>query len=157
MAALRTEPLDERQADLALRMSGSLAALETMFNLLLDISRIDAAATSAAPSRFALGPLLRRLADEFAPQVEAHGLRLALHLPPTQAAFVDSDPVLLERILRNLLANAAKFTAQGGILLACRLRGAVRDSVGASAVPHWRIEVWDSGLGIADAERVLTK
>ena len=171
MAALRTEPLDQRQADLVLRMSGSLSALETMFNLLLDISRIDAGATPAQPSRIALAPLLRRLADEFAPQVEARGLRLALRLPPTEAAYVDSDPVLLERILRNLLANAAKYTAHGGILLACRLRGqargqargpvrekvygALRGAVpdNASAGPHWRIEVWDSGLGITEAEQ----
>ena len=153
MAALRTEPLDERQADLVLRMSGSLAALETMFNLLLDISRIDAGATAAAPCRFALGPLLRQLADEFAPQVEARGLRLALRLPPATPAFVHSDPVLLERILRNLLANAARYTGQGGILLACRLRGAGLASAGDGVGPHWRIEVWDTGLGIADAEQ----
>ena len=78
MAALRAEPLDECQADLVQRMSGSLVALETMFNLLLDISRIDAGATTPASRSFALRPLLRRLADEFAPQLEARGLRLAL-------------------------------------------------------------------------------
>ena len=153
MTALRTEPLDERQADLVQRMSGSLAALETMFKLLLDISRIDAGATPALPCRFALGPLLRQLAEEFAPQVEARGLRLALRLPPATPACVHSDPVLLERILRNLLANAARYTRQGGILLACRLRGAGQADMGQATGPHWRIEVWDTGLGIAPAEQ----
>ena len=77
-----------------------------------------------------------------------------------------SDPLLLERILRNLLANAARYTRQGGILLACRLppaacrlppaacrlRSAGRASAGDATGPHWRIEVWDTGLGITDAE-----
>ena len=146
LAALRAEPLDERQADLVQRMTGSLAALDTMFNALLDISRMDGGAVVPQPAVIALEPLLRRLADEFAPQAEARGLRLALHLPGADVqARAFSDAVLIERIVRNLLANAVKYTARGGVLLACRLRQA--------PAPHWRIEVWDTGVGIADADR----
>ena len=50
---------------------------------------------------------------------------------------MQSDPLLLERMLRNLLANAVRYTARGGIVLGCRPRGALL-----------RIEVWDSGPGI---------
>ena len=146
LAALRAEPLGEAQADLVQRMTGSLAALDTMFNALLDISRMDGGAMVPQPAVFALDPLLRRLADEFAPQAEARGLRFALRLPGADVQpRATSDAVLIERIVRNLLANAVKYTARGGVLLACRLR----------QVPeaHWRIEVWDTGVGIADADR----
>ena len=55
-------------------------------------------------------------------------------------AWVQSDPILLHRILLNLVSNALRYTHRGGVLVACR---AIR---GGS---HLRIEVWDSGIGIA--------
>jgi len=58
---------------------------------------------------------------------------------------VRSDPVLVERVLRNLIANAVKYTQQGGVLVSCRPRDA--------GEPRWRVEVWDTGPGIADTER----
>ena len=57
-------------------------------------------------------------------------------------AWVRSDPVLLERILRNLISNAIRYTARGGVLAGTRRRG------GALA-----LEVWDSGIGIPESER----
>lgn len=154
MAALRSERLDPTQADLVQRMSGSLSALETMFNMLLDMSRIDAGALTPAAKTFAIEPMLRQLAEEFAPQAEAQGLRLALRLPSSTAAFAHSDPVLVERIVRNLLANAVKYTSRGGILVACRLRRACSPgNVHAHTSRHWRIEVWDTGVGIADHDK----
>jgi signal transduction histidine kinase len=144
-AALRAGPLAPQQAELAERMQGSLAALDTLFAALMDVSRMDAGAVVPQWDTVALAPLLQRLADEWAPQAEARGLRLALHLSEPAAATV-TDPVLLERVLRNLLANAVKYTAKGGVLLACRLR------TGADGQRHHRVEVWDSGEGIAAAE-----
>lgn len=61
--------------------------------------------------------------------------------------------MLRQRILRNLPADATRYTRQGGILLACRLHGAGRASAAEAAGPHWRIEVWNIGLGIAEAEQ----
>jgi signal transduction histidine kinase/CheY-like chemotaxis protein len=155
MAALRAERLDARQADLVERMSGSLSALGALFNMLLDMSRIDAGALAPAVKTFTIEPLLRRLADEFAPQADAKGLRLALRLPSTgmaDAAFTHSDPLLVERVVRNLLANAVKYTSQGGVLLACRLRHGMTGSA-AARPPQWRVEVWDTGVGIADEDK----
>ncbi len=145
-AALRAGPLAPQQAELAERMQGSLAALDTLFAALMDVSRMDAGAVVPQWDTVALAPLLHRLADEWAPQAEARGLRLALHLSDPGATSV-TDPVLLERVLRNLLANAVKYTSRGGVLLACRLR------TGADGQRHHRIEVWDSGEGIAPAEQ----
>jgi signal transduction histidine kinase len=157
MAALRSERLDARQADVVERMSGSLSALGALFNMLLDMSRIDAGALAPAAKTFAIEPLLRRLADEFAPQADAHGLRLALRLPSTgmaDSAFTHSDPMLVERVVRNLLANAVKYTSHGGVLLACRLRCSVLPGGAlAGRPPQWRIEVWDTGVGIADEDK----
>jgi anti-sigma regulatory factor (Ser/Thr protein kinase)/CheY-like chemotaxis protein len=98
----------------------------------------------------ALAPLLRRLADEGALPAEARGLRLALHMAPNPGggeALTVTDPQLLERLLRNLLTNAVKYTRDGGVLLACRLRRS------ESGQRLWRIEVWDSGVGIAEADQ----
>ena len=145
-AALRAGPLAPEQAELAERMQGSLAALDTLFAALLDVSRMDAGAVVPQWDTVPLAPLLRRLADEWAPQAEARGLRLALHVSDPGAMTV-TDPVLLERVLRNLLANAVKYTPRGGVLLACRLRS------GADGRSHYRIEVWDSGEGIAPADQ----
>ncbi len=58
-----------------------------------------------------------------------------------------SDPLLVERVLRNLIANAVKYTKSGGVLVTCRPRAA------GSTSPSWRVEVWDTGPGIAVEER----
>lgn len=76
---------------------------------------------------------------EFGGQAEAKGLRL--RAVPTDAV-VHSDPALLERILRNLIANAIRYTETGGVLVGCRTRG---DTL-------W-IEVYDTGRGIAEPDR----
>ena len=144
-AALRAGPLAPAQAEIASRMQASLAALDTMFAALLDVSRMDAGAVSPQWDTVSLAPLLHRLALEWAPQAEARGLRLAVHVSDPLAVTV-TDPLLLERVLRNLLANAVKYTQQGGVLLACRARTAAEGTVG------WRVEVWDTGIGMARAE-----
>lgn len=149
-AALRAGPLAPPQLELAERMQGSLAALDLLFAALLDVSRMDSGSVVPQWDTVALAPLLSRLADEWAPQAEARGLRLALHVSDPQAQTV-TDPLLLERVLRNLLANAVKYTPKGGVLLACRLRS------GPEGQQQHRIEIWDSGVGISstDHERVF--
>ena len=122
------------------RMGASVAALQAMFDALLDLTRIDAGAVVPHPAPLDLAALLRRLGDEFAPQAERRGLRLALH--GAGAAPVVADALLLERIVRNLLSNALKFTRAGGVLLAWRRRAGA-----------WRVEVWDTGCGIAPGEQ----
>ncbi|HEY5076527.1 MAG TPA: ATP-binding protein, partial [Acidimicrobiia bacterium] len=158
LAALRADDLTAGQVDLVDRIGNSLDALDSLFKTLLDVSRIDGGAVVPEQKVLALGPLLRHLADEFAPQAEARGLRLSLRMADVSAKlWVRSDPQLLERILRNLLANAVKYTPRGGILLACRPRTVTgKDERGISR-RFWRIEVWDSGVGISssDQERVF--
>lgn len=146
--ALAEARLDAGQAELMHRIKASLAATESMFDALLDISRIDAGAVVPERRSFRIDLMLRRLAGEFAPLADEKGLRLSLYVSAAdRAAFVLSDPLLVERILQNLLANALKYTSCGGVLLSCRVRGGDR----------WRVEIWDTGLGIpaADQARVF--
>jgi signal transduction histidine kinase/ActR/RegA family two-component response regulator len=120
------------------RITASVTALETLLSALLDVSRLDAGIVVAHPQDFALRPLLDRLADECMPEALERGLSLGVVCGD---AVVHSDPVLLERILRNLVTNALRYTDKGGVVVGCRRRG-----------DAWSLEVWDSGEGIAPSE-----
>lgn len=132
---LRHLASDPAQQGLAEQMERSTTALEQLLDALLDISRLDAGGVVPRPQPFALQGLFERIAVEFAPLAQAKGL--SLRLRPT-SHWVRSDPVLLERILINLVANALRYTRAGGVLLAARRHG--------TAI---RIVVADSGIGIA--------
>ncbi|MEK0082921.1 PAS domain S-box protein [Benzoatithermus flavus] len=116
-------------------MEQALEALGALLDSLLDVSKLDAGLVVAQPAPIPLAPLLERLAAEYAPRAEAAGLRLRVVSP---RVVVRSDPVLLERMLRNLIENALRYTKRGGVLVGCRRRG-----------EHVRIEVVDTGIGIA--------
>jgi CheY-like chemotaxis protein len=90
----------------------------------------------ARPESFALAPLLAGEVASLMPLALAKGLRLRLHAP--DAAWVHADPMLLRRIVANLLGNALRYTPRGSVLLAARRRGG-----------QWQVECRDSGIGIA--------
>ncbi len=115
-------------------MQHALEALKRLLDGLLDISKLDAGVVRPAPAVFALRPVLDRLATEYRPQVIRKGLEL--RVVPT-SLWLRSDPVLLERILRNLLENALRYTRQGRIVMGVRRAGG-----------QARVVVCDSGIGI---------
>ncbi|MFO1282405.1 MAG: ATP-binding protein [Burkholderiales bacterium] len=139
VAALAQRAKDGETAPLVASVRGALGALEAQFSQLIDLSRLEAGALEPVRQRVALAPLFERIAGEFA--VEARARRLALAAVRTRA-HVDSDPALLERMLRNLVANALRYTARGGIVIGARRRGA-----------DIAIEVVDTGVGIAPEHR----
>nr|WP_247897040.1 MHYT domain-containing protein [Azospirillum argentinense] len=120
-------------------MSESLNGLRTLLDSLLDVSRLDAGVVTPAVTEFALGPLLQRLADEYRGRAAEVGI--ALRYVPTDG-WTRSDPALVERILRNLVENAIRYTESGRILIGCR-------RIGNSL----RIEVLDTGIGIPEDKR----
>jgi len=114
----------------------ALGTMSAMLNTLLDINLLDAGIISYTPVGLSVAPLLDRLGQDFA--FQAGAANDVLHLVDSRL-IVESDPKLLEQILRNLLSNAFKYTHDGRVLLGCRRRG---DRV--------RIEVWDNGIGIPE-------
>jgi signal transduction histidine kinase/CheY-like chemotaxis protein len=138
-SALMGEVSLAKPRELVGKISRCVDALEKMFAELMDISRIDAGTVAVGRSSFALQGMFDRLDADFMPLAREKGLRLRIR--PTRE-WTRSDPLMFERILRNLVANAIRYTERGGVLVACRRRG---ESV-------W-IQVWDSGIGIAERER----
>jgi signal transduction histidine kinase len=138
-AALSERSRDPGVTGLVTSINASVEALEGLFNALLDMSKLDAGAVQPELRDFPLARVLDRLRVELAPEAAEKGLRLRVR---RTRAWVHSDPVLLERILRNLIANAIRYTERGGVLAAARRRG---DAL--------VLEVWDSGVGIPAAER----
>ena len=130
---------DAETRQIAAQAGAAVTALQELLDAILDISRLDAGAVSPKVSDFAAAALLDRLTTAFAPSAAENGLRL--RVVPSRL-YVRSDPMLLERILLNLTANALRYTRRGGILVGCRRRGG-----------RVRIEVWDTGIGIAPEQR----
>ncbi len=127
-----------RAQGLVARLDETLTAISGMLNTLLDINQIDAGTMQAERVRFSVNDLLVRLRNEFSYHARAKGL--VLRVVPC-SALVETDPRLLEQMLRNLLSNAMKFTDHGNILLGCRRRAGTL-----------HIEVWDTGIGIPNKE-----
>ena len=117
------------------RIQGAVQALEALLRGLLDLSRLDTADARLQRQAVALQPLFDALALHHQADAQARGLRLRLR--PT-ALVVDTDPVLLDQVLRNLVGNALRHTRCGGVLVAARRHGAA----------GVRLQVWDSGIGI---------
>ena len=127
-----------RLQDLAKHIAVSVDALEMLFNALLDISKLDAGVTSVEKTDFALQNTFLRLANDFTPLAHDKGLNLTV--APTEAR-VHTDPQLLEQVLRNLLANAIRYTETGQVSVMAVNRAGL-----------WHVEVIDSGIGIASTE-----
>lgn len=128
--------------DLATRAKSAVGNLSGLLNALLDISRLDAGIVTVANETVVLRDLFRDLRDEFAAEAHQRGLELRI---VDSDLLVDSDPMMLRRILNNLLSNAFRYTKAGSILLGCRRRGNTVE-----------IQVLDTGSGIpADQQAMI--
>lgn len=120
-------------------MEQSLAGLKLLLDSLLDASKLDAGIIVPKQEDVAIGPLLARIAAEYGPSAAEAGLRFRT-LP--SRAMVRSDAALLERIIRNFIQNALRYTTSGGIVLGTRFRQG-----------RLRIVVADTGLGIPEEKQ----
>lgn len=148
---LLVEALMRRNRDPALEpmledLRQSMASTNLMFGSLLDLSRMDVGRVPQSPTEIQLAALLGEVVSVFREQASRRGLQLRWRPPPPQAR-VFADPLLMRQALVNLVHNALRYTEAGGLLLGVRRRGA-----------SWRIEVWDTGMGIAteDRERIFS-
>jgi two-component system, sensor histidine kinase len=114
-------------------------ALTMMFNSLLEISRLESGAVDVEIVDVSLASILNTLIAEFKPRIEAKNLLL---IEQWHDCSVRTDPMLLNRILRNLLDNALKFTARGHIKITAQTQG-----------ERIELTIEDSGIGIPQAEQ----
>ncbi|WP_185961368.1 PAS domain-containing sensor histidine kinase [Telmatospirillum sp. J64-1] len=117
-------------------LSKAMKAGEELLTSLLDVSSFEAGTIKIHSSVFPLDVLIEEIAQEYYEMAEQSGLRLKIHGLPVM---VETDRVLLKRMLRNLVNNAFRYTNRGGILIGCRQSGG-----------NVLIQVWDTGSGIPD-------
>jgi PAS domain S-box-containing protein len=143
---LDTELTEEQREYVSLiRQSGE--NLLTIINDILDFSKIEAGKLELESEPFALGSVIEAILKTLSPRAAAKGLRVSHSLQPDVPPQVRGDSVRLGQVLSNLLANAIKFTHQGGV------------EVGVSALPPpagellLRFSVRDTGIGIPDEQQ----
>ncbi len=139
--ALRSKSRDPEVAGLVDSINESVDALEGLFGELLDITRIDSGGVDVNPAPVHMKAMFARLRLHFEPIAFEKGLMLSFR---GEQHVAHADPVLLERVLRNWVSNAIRYSDDGGVLLSCRLR---HTPVG----PRLLLQVWDTGIGISEA------
>jgi signal transduction histidine kinase len=139
-AALTMRPLDAPSREIAEHMNTALQALASQLTALLDISKLDAGVIRVNPARLNLRAVAERLCREFEPAARAKGLALRLSCPAQ--CWVQTDALLFDRVLRNVLDNAVKYTDAGQVRVQVRADG-----------EHYSVAVVDSGRGIPEQEQ----
>ena len=137
--ALRARTHEPEVAQLVNSINESVDALEGLFSELLDITRIDSGGVEVNPESFEVGEIFRKIRLHFEPSAFEKGLGLRIRGGRHVAL---ADPLLVERIVRNLVSNAIRYTADGTVLVSCRKRG-----------DKLLLQVWDTGPGIGEEER----
>ena len=133
--ALSAQPPGPEANRMLARISATVGSMGEMFDALLDVSKLDAGVVAAESRVFDLQGLVESLCTQEGPVAAERGIVLRVNARPVP---VNTDPLLLERVVRNLMANALRYTDRGGILITLRRRG-------DAAV----LRVVDTGIGIA--------
>ncbi|AGK59885.1 integral membrane sensor hybrid histidine kinase [Hyphomicrobium denitrificans 1NES1] len=120
---------------LVAQMEEGLHGLKGMFDALLNVSRLDAKLIEPTKVAVSVSEIIERISVGFKVEAEQNGLKF---LSRAQNWTLETDPALLETIIRNLVSNALKFTRQGGVILAARRRNGQR-----------MIDIYDSGPGLS--------
>ena len=143
VSLLRQQPSASSETrELTNMLDEAVASMESLLVGLLDISRLDAGAVQPQFQAVSLQDVFQAVRVHEQSAAEAKGLSLRFRMPRDLAlgqTMLMTDPMLLHSVLRNLLANAIRYTQRGGVLVAVRRRGPRRI----------RIEIWDTGIGIA--------
>jgi signal transduction histidine kinase len=137
VARLEQLPHGDETQRLIGNLEASVRAMQDLLDGLLDISRLDAGVEKAHAGPVQVAALMEQVEREFASVAEQKGITLRVRPSPL---WVSSDSRLLYRMLLNLVSNAVRYTADGGVLVACRRRGG-----------RALLEVHDTGTGIPAA------
>ncbi len=139
LSALTSFDIGREPAGLIDQADRSLATLEDLLRTLLDLSKLDAGVMTPDLQAFAIDDLVASLVKEQAQAATRRGLKLR-HFSVRR--MVRSDPLLLRRVIQNLIANGLRYTRRGGVLVGGRARA-----------DRWTVEVWDTGPGIPEERR----
>ncbi|MBI3898426.1 MAG: hybrid sensor histidine kinase/response regulator [Gammaproteobacteria bacterium] len=140
LGSLRLNVTQKKVSPTLQQMETALESLESLFDNVLDVTQLESGKVEVNIEPVSVAALFEKLAHEFKPLTDAKDLTFQVR--PSHA-LVQTDRLSIERILRNLLANAIKYTDRGGILLGCRR---------SRATGMATIQVFDTGIGIVDAE-----
>lgn len=138
LETLQRSPMSPHQLTVLGHAQAASSAAVEMLTTLLDYSRLEAGVVKMRPAAFAVQPLLTALEQEFGVQADNAGLVYRTHETST-AAYADRSLVML--VMHNFISNALRYTARGGVLIACRRRGR-----------RIALEVWDTGAGIPQSQ-----
>ncbi|UUX97174.1 hybrid sensor histidine kinase/response regulator [Aquabacterium sp. J223] len=143
LADVLSRHVDEKPDPLLVQqLQDAAGAMGQLFQGILDMSRLEAGAVAVRRGRTSIDEVLSRVVAQTRPQAARNRVALHWHRSPN-VRYGDTDALLLERIVLNLVGNAVRYTPAGGrVLIGCRPRGGTL-----------KIEVWDTGIGIADADR----
>lgn len=154
IAALARKVRGPENNQLLDQIDGSLNNVNTMLGTLLDVSRLDAGVVKVKLATVDLQALFDKLQQEFEPLAQENGNRLRFR--PTSLQLM-TDPGLFERILRNLISNALRYTHDGQVLVAARRRAqravcGVYDN-GPGIPPEQQMVIFDEFHQLANPER----
>lgn len=134
--------LTERGEDFHAKSQQALKAVSALLSALLDVSRLDSNTVTPQLRQIRIGDMLADMQRDFFPIAEQKGLEL--RVVPNRGC-IETDPMLLGQIVRNLISNAIRYTRVGRVLVGCRRRDG-----------QLALEVWDTGIGIrADQQRLI--
>lgn len=138
VARLGQLPLESQAAEIVGYLGESVQSMQDLLDALLDVSRLESGTVKPRVQACSLQDMLHELQTAATPLAQERGLRL--RIVPTQL-WAETDPILLRRMVMNLVHNAIRYTRAGSVLVTCRPVDA-----GASV----RIDVSDTGIGIAE-------
>jgi signal transduction histidine kinase/CheY-like chemotaxis protein len=142
LAALTRYISDQKQSEILSKARESVCSLGQLLDSLLDISKLDSGLIEIQPVLFSLSDYLNGEIDRYSTLTEDKGLTLHGHI--SENLNIISDPILVRRVVSNLLDNALNYTNSGGIILS-----AEQSKTGVI------ITIKDSGVGISDLEQQL--
>lgn len=138
---LAEQPLNEQGRACAAALDAQTEKLQSLLEALVKTSRLETGVLALRPEPSALGPAVRRAAEQYRPRAEAKRIALTVDVPEGLTAVFDAK--WTEEALCNLLDNAVKYTPGGG-----------RVAVRAQAYELFcRVDLADTGCGVAEDEQ----
>lgn len=155
-AALSMREMDDKAKDILSRIDIAVENLSSQMDSMLDIARLDAGVFEAEEAYIDCASLLTKIAQEYGPVADKNNIAFSAKVP-SDPIFIYSDAELLERIIRNLIDNAIKYTGEGSVSLALSqdhdfVYIAVQDT-GIGVKPEDQLRIYDEFYQVSNASR----